>query len=326
MRDIAQKAGVSVVTVSRALNKKPDINSETREQILSIAREFDYRPDGLARSMVTRRTRTLGMVIPDMEPFCASIVDGVSSEALKRGYSVMLCNRQDSADKELELIRLLREKRVDGMLIYPLQADHRYIDELKNSPVPYVLLNRHAGELACDYVISNNVEGAYTATRHLLERGRRGLVYVCPEPRPSSGRERIAGCVKAMDEFGLPRESLRVAVCRDHIGSCYDVTKDLLKEDNTIDAIFTWDDRLAFGAIKAISDAGLRIPGDVALVGYDDVESSAYLTPPLTTVRNPSREIGQTAVRVLLDRLELKEEKEPERIVLKPELIVRESS
>ncbi|HEX9974199.1 MAG TPA: LacI family DNA-binding transcriptional regulator, partial [bacterium] len=260
MKDIAKKAGVSVVTVSRALNQKPDINKETRELILKIAQELNYTPDSLAKSMVTKKTMTVGIIVPAMDHFYAEVVDGISKESLERGYSVVLCNSHESPDKEIELIRLLREKRVDGMLIYPIQADHRYIDELRNTSIPFVFLNRHTDELDCDYVINDNVHGAFAAVTHLIQKGYQVIIYICAKPTASSGKERMAGCRKAFLENGLPLNLLEILTCEEKIECCYHLVKQLLSENKKVDAIFVWDDRLAIGAIRAIFEAGKRIP------------------------------------------------------------------
>jgi LacI family transcriptional regulator len=326
MKDIAKKAGVSVVTVSRALNKKPDINKNTRELILRIARELDYTPDSLAKSLVTKKTKTIGIIVPGMDHFYAEVVDGISKESLERGYSAILCNSHESTDKELELIRLLREKRVDGMLIYPLQEDNRYIEELKNNPVPFIFLNRHTDALECDYVINDNIFGAYSAVNHLIHKGRKRIIYICGKPNASSGKERIAGCKKAISENGLASNTLTVVTCEEKINCCYKLTKELLKQDEKLDAIFVWDDKLAIGAIKAIFEAGKRIPHNVALVGYDDIEVSEYLFPSLTTIRQPSYEIGETAAGILLDKIESEGKQELKQVILKPELIIRETT
>ena len=189
MKDIANKAGVSVVTVSRALNNKPDINRETRDLIIKIAHELNYTPNGLAKSLVTRKTKTIGIVIPNLDIFYAEVVDGFTNTSRERGYSNILCNSHENADKELELIQLLREKRVEGMLIYPLQEDDRYIEELRHSPIPFVFLNRHTDALKCDYVINDNIYGAFSAINHLIQRGYRKIAYICGKPTASSGRE-----------------------------------------------------------------------------------------------------------------------------------------
>jgi LacI family transcriptional regulator len=327
MRDIAEKAGVSVVTVSRALNDKQDINRETKNRILKIARELHYTPDGLAKSLVTKKTNSLGIIIPNArDPFYAEVIDGISAESRNRGYSIILCNSHDSSDEELSMIHQLREKRVDGMLIYPLQEDERYIEELKNIPVPFVFLNRHTDALDCDYVMNDNFYGSFLAVNHLVAKGHKEITYICAKPSASSGHERISGCKEAIQKNGLPPEALHIEICDETIECCYKLVKNLLLKNENISALFVWDDRLAVGARRAIFEAGKQIPDDIAMVGYDDIEISEYLFPSLTTVRQPSYQIGNTATKILLDKIELDDNNKVRKDILKPELIIRKTT
>lgn len=324
MKDLAEKAGVSVVTVSRALNDKPDINPRTKEMILRLARESNFSPHALARSLVTKKTKTIGIIIPsNTDAFYAEVVGGISQESRERGYSVILSTSHDSADEELNEMRMLFEKRVDGMLVYPAQEDDRYIEVLRNSPIPFVFLNRHVDQLNCDYVINDNVYGAHSAVDHLLKNGYRDITYICAKPTASSGRERILGCRQAFNENGIDEELLDIVTCDETIKCCYDFVLEALQSKRKMDAIFAWDDRLAIGVIKALLESGVRIPEDIAVVGYDDIEISAYLYPPLTTVQQPTFQIGERATRILLDKLESDRDTGIQQIVLKPKLIVR---
>lgn len=326
MRDIARKAGVSVMTVSRALNNKSDISSETKNLILKIARNMNYTPDGLAKGLTTRKTNTVGVIIPTMDNFYAEVVDGIGYELRERGYSLILCNSHGDADEEIKLIRLLREKRVDGMIINPLQKDNRYVDELKSSQISFVFFNRYTEALKCDYVVNDNVYGAYLAVDHLIQKGHRRIIYLCAKPAASSGKERIAGCKKAITDNGLHSDSLKVVMCQPTIESCYKIVKEIISEQEEFSAIFVWDDHHACGAYKAIFEAGMHIPNDIALVGYDDIEISKYLFPPLTTIRQANYSIGENSARVLLDRLNSNDSVSVRKIVIRPELMVREST
>jgi len=327
MKDIAKRAKVSVITVSRALNNRPDINPETKKRILKIARNLNYTTDQLARGLVTRKTRTIGVLVPDnVDSFYAAVVQGIGDECRERGYGIFLWNTLDSADKELEYLRQAREKRTDGILLYPVQADKRYLSELKRSPSPIVFLNRHTDDPHFDHVMNDNVHGAYLAVHHLIKRGHQRIAYVCAKQDSSTGRERISGCRKAIEEAGFSPDTLELLLCEENIESSYQLVKDLVAREKPPSAIFMWDDRLAVSAIKAIHEIGLRIPDDVAVVGYDDIEIAAYLYPPLTTVRQPSHQIGETAARILLNKLESKDKPIPQKIVLKPELVIREST
>ncbi len=327
MKDIAREANVSVVTVSRALNNKPDINKETKKHILHIADKLNYTPNILAQSLVTKDTRTIGVIIPNArDPFYALIIDGISNETRNRGYGIFLCNSHEDPDEELELIRVLRGKRVNGMLIYPLQEDKRYIEELKNSPVPFVFLNRHSDELKCDYVMNDNYYGSFLAIDHLIKKGHKKIVYICAKPTASSGHERIEGCKEALRKNNLPESALRVLTCDETIESCYNLVKELNADNGDIEAMYIWDDRLAIGARRALFESNIKIPEDIALVGYDDIEVSEYLYPPLTTVRQPTFQIGQMAARILIDKFETGHENGFKQIILKPELIIRNTT
>ncbi|HTY37960.1 MAG TPA: LacI family DNA-binding transcriptional regulator [Bacteroidota bacterium] len=327
MKDVARKANVAVITVSRALNNKPDINPATRSRILKIARDLNYTADSLARGLVTRKSHTIAVIIPDnVDSFYATVVQGIGDQCREHGYGIFLWNTNDSAEKELEHLRQAREKRTDGILIYPVQKDLRYLDELQRSPVPFVFLNRHSDDPSHDYVMSDNAHGAYLAVHHLLQRGHKNITYVCAKPDASSGKERIAGSRKAIAEAGLAPDSLQVLPCEESIDSSYTLVRKLLAGPKRPSALFMWDDRLAVSAIKAIREAGLRIPQDVAVVGYDDIEISAYLYPALTTVRQSTYEIGARAASNLLDKIGSPSASPPKKITLKPELVVRETS
>jgi len=324
MKDLAEKAGVSVVNVSRALNDKPDISPRTKEMIKRLARESNYSPDALARSLVTKKTKTIGIIVPSStDAFYAEVIGGISQESGNRGYSVILSTSHDSADEELVQMKMLFEKRVDGLLVYPTQEDDRYIEVLRNSPIPYVFLNRHVDQLNCDYVINDNVYGTYAAVDHLLKNGYRNITYICAKPGASSGRERIQGCRQAFNENGIDEKLLDIVTCDETIECCYDFVLEALRSKRKMDAIFAWDDRLAIGVVKALLESGVRIPQDIAVVGYDDIEISAYLYPPLTTVQQPTFQIGERATRILLDKLESGSDTDVLQIVLKPKLIVR---
>ncbi len=328
IKTIAEKAGVSVVTVSRALNNRHDISKEMREKILKIAEEFNYVPNHLAKSLVTRRTKTIGLIIKELvDSFLAEVVQGVSDVAREKGFTIILCHTYDNADQEIEYIRHLRAKQVDGMLIYPTQADKRYIHELKNSPIPYVFLNRHTDALRCDYVANDNIEGTYQLVNHLIQQGRKRIVYLCAKPSASSGHERILGCQKAIRENGLPSNYLRVESCDETIESCYNAAKMLIANyRHEIDAILSWDDRLSLGIIRALFEAGIRIPDDIAVAGYDDSEIAQHLSPPLTTIHQPAYQIGKIAAEILFEKIASEESAEAKQIILKPELIVRAST
>ncbi len=327
MKDIARLAGVSIVTVSRALNNKEDIHTETKKRILRIARELNYTGNDLAKSLVTQKTGIIGvLVINTADTFYASIIQGINDRCFGQGYSMMLCSTNENADKELEYINLMRKKQVEGLLLYPLQQDFRYLDTLSNIGLPFVLMNRHAETLDSHYVTNDNVAGTYAATRYLIQQGHHKIMYICAKPEASSGKERIAGCQKAVEEAGLSSDALIIRYCEETIDGCYRLVQGEIEKELEATAVFVWDDRMALGAMKAIYETGLRIPEDIAVVGYDDIETAEYFIPPLTTVRQPTFQIGEIAADILLEHLTSDIYEDTQHVVLKPELVIRESA
>jgi len=330
MRDIAELAGVSLITVSRALNNKPDVNKETRARILAIAQELSYTPNVLARALVSGNSETLGVVVSDnANPFCAAQIRGIEETARAGGYGVILCNASESYDLELEAIRMLREKRVDGILITPVQPESHYIQRLKEDGIPFVLLNRHMDDPDIDCVLNDNFQGAYEATKHLVELGHRRIVHITCEHHVSSVRERLAGYRQALEEAGIPYDPHLVFYTDMTLEGGYCQAKAVMERVSPRPtAVFTFDDLMAIGVLKALREMGIRVPDDVALVGYDDIEVAPFVEPPLTTVAQQAYEIGQRGTQILLERLQWPEDEEwkPYRVVFKPELKVRGST
>jgi LacI family transcriptional regulator len=327
IKDIARAAKVSTNTVSRALNNKPDVSPKTREKVLEIARKLNYSPNYLAKSLISGQTRTVGAIVTDnTNPFYARIIKGIEDTARARGYVMILCNSNENNADELEAIQVLQEKRVDGILMTPVQRDMRYLDLLRRFDKPIVFFNRHPDDAAVDYVINDNQLGARLATERLIAIGRRNLVYLSGPETISSVRERLEGCRAAMRTAGLSSDSLRVEPTDLMMEDGHRVMRRLIDAASPVDGVLAYSDLLAVGAMRAILEAGMRIPADVALVGYDDIEFAPMLEVPLTTVRQPRYRIGEQAANLLIDRLEGSRPEEPVRIVLKPELVLRSSA
>ncbi|HHY97537.1 MAG TPA: LacI family transcriptional regulator, partial [Firmicutes bacterium] len=305
IKDIAERAGVSVNTVSRALNNKPEISPETREKIIEIARSLNYTPNILARSLVLKQTYTLGLVVPDnSDPFYAQLAKGVEATAIKRQYNSILCNTDENPNKEIDVLKLLREKRVDGILITTVQKDAAYFKEMLRDEIPFVFLNRHMDDLDVDYVVNDNVAGAYEAVSFLIQLGHKRIAHITGPAHLSSVREREKGYRKALEDHGLEASgSLIFRSDSLKIAAGYNVMKSLLASDSRITAVFAFCDLLAIGAYKAIIEAGLNVPGDISIIGYDDIEFAEFLEVPLTTVAQPTYEIGQIGTEILIERL-----------------------
>ncbi|MBM4458187.1 MAG: LacI family transcriptional regulator [Chloroflexi bacterium] len=330
IRDVAQRAGVSVSTASRALNDKPDVARDVRERVLQAARDLNYTINVHARALVGGRSKTLGLIIPDSaEPFFAQVARGVTDAATRHGYSIIVCNTNEQAAPELQAHHMLREKRVDGLLTSSVQSGSAPVRRFLAEGIPCVLLNRCLADLVVDCVLSDYRQGALDATAHLYSLGHRDIAHLTWRDDRYSVRERVAGYREALEAHGLLFDPTRVLRTTPDADAIYQfVRTELVSLRPPPTAVFVYNDRFSVIVLKALHDAGWRVPEDAALVGYDDLEFARFLEPPLTTVAQRPYDIGQTGAEILLERLQWPEEQPwaPRRVVLRPELRVRASS
>lgn len=328
IKDIAAKAKVSINTVSRALNDKDDVRKETRDRILAIADELGYVPNLLAKGLLGRRSLTIGVIVTDnANPFYAQILKGMEDYAREAGYSIVFCNSDEDPDRELSAIQTLRARRVDGILITPASTSGPFLAALTASDLPFVLLNRSASDGTVDCVKCDNIEGGRLAVARLLELGRRRLYFLGGLRRISSAAERAEGCRKAVAEAGLPPSTAVVVESGLHMEDGYHTMNRILRSGAQPDGVFAYSDIVAIGAMRAIREFGLRVPQDIAIVGYDDIEMASYLEVPLTTVRQKRYELGWKSAEILIQRIEGDEENHiTERVVFVPELVIRDSA
>ena len=325
IRDIAEKAGVSINTVSRALNNKPDISEETRRKILKIAQELGYVKNATASSLRSKQTNIVGVIIADSaNPFYAEVLKGIEAASRKYGYQIMLMNTERIYENEEKAIEVLLQRRVDGLLITPVQDKSDDIRALIERKVPFVIVGRHFEELEVDEIHSDEVKGGYLATRHLIERGRKNIIMISGYLFKSAAYMRLEGYRKALKEYGIPFSEKMIIETDIDIESGYRAMREAIEKGLEFDAVFCYNDLLAFGVIKALKECGYRIPEDVAVVGYDDIVYSSFVCPSLTTVRIKKFEMGYEAFRMLLQRLKGRR-KRRKRVILDVELVVRES-
>jgi len=332
MRDVAREAGVSVNTVSRALSGKPDVSPNTRARILKIAERLGYRPNRLARGLRSNKTFTIGVVVTDIaNPFFGALVKGVEEAARKSNYSIILQDTDEDYEREKEAIQVMLAERVDGLLITPVQTKTETIEELKEAGLPFVLLGRYFDDLETDYVVTDDVQGGYLATEHLIKLGHKRIAMINGPLHISSAKERFEGYKRALAHHGVELDESLVSAGAITMEDGYQAAQALFQRRKRPTAVFCYSDFVAFGVIKAIREYGLRIPDDVAIVGYDDVDFSSYIDVPLTTVRIFKEELGKQAVVLLLEKVQDevingKNDARRGRLKLDVSLIIREST
>lgn len=328
MKDIARELGVSLMTVSKALRNHSDISEETRERVVERARKMGYQPNWIARSLVTRRTYLVGLVIPDlMHSFFAEVARGVARKLEPLGYGIVIADTEESAEAEQRQIELLVARSLDGLIVASAQTNGRVkiFSTLRSRRVPYVLIDRMPFGSAANYVGVPDDEIGALATGHLIEQGCRRIAHI-RGPALSTGTGRLRGYRRALAKHGL--ETLPQYVVRgqhrDETG--YRAMSELLRLKPRPDGVFCYNDPVAAGAVKAVLEAGLRVPDDVAIIGAGNVHYSDLLRVPLSTVDQSSLAIGETSAELLARCMEARTPAAPQRILIPPRLVIRESS
>jgi DNA-binding LacI/PurR family transcriptional regulator len=325
IKDIARMAGVSHSTVSRALQNSPLVNRATVEEIQRIAHEVGYRASAVARGLVTRKTRTIGVVVTTIsDPFVSEVVSGIERAANDHGYSVFLADSNADPTREQNVAHSFAERRVDGIVVTSSRVGALYTPLLSKMGVPIVLINnQHPGEFVYSVMIEN-LQGSRKATDHLIGLGHRRIGYIGDRYGHQSDTERFAGYREALELSALPfvPELVVHGDGKPEGGGLAMNTLLSLREPPT--GVFCYNDMTALGALHAIRMHGLQVPADVSLIGFDDLFFATYISPQLTTVRQPMRQMGQLAFESLLPLMS--GEKPAGSIKVPAELIVREST
>lgn len=324
--DVAREAGVSPSTVSHVINSTRFVSDEVKQRVYAAMESLDYHPNALARSLRTKETRIIGVVVSDVtNPFFTSIVRAIEDHVIKYGYNIMLCDTDEQPEREETYIRLLMSKRVDGLIVAPSSGSVELLSSVDESGVPIVLLDRQAQGLDVDAVLCDNIEGAYQAVLHLLRLGHRRIGIITGRLEVSTGADRLTGYCKALREFDIPIDDSLIKSANFRRDHAYNRAFELLDTKNAPTAIFSCNNVMTAGALQAIRETGLNVPDDVSLVGFDDCEWAALMDPPLTVVQQPLQEIGIKAADLLLRRIKKTPVETSRPVVLKPRLVVRGS-
>jgi LacI family transcriptional regulator len=328
IRDVAAAAGVSYQTVSRVLNHKPDVAEETRRRVSRVIDELGYQPSAVARSLVSQRTRTLGLITADFgDYFFTQVISGAEVEARRSDYFFLLGSTERNPADEPEYLRLLTERQVDGILFArpSTEGDSEHLVSLVRKGVPLVTTAYYIPGEKLMVVDVDNVDGGLQATNCLVQGGHRRIGMIMGPVGWKSVDDRAQGYKLALERAGIAFNESFVERGDWSLQSGYEAMKRLLDRAPELTALFAHNDWLAIGAMKALREAGRRLPDDMAVVGYDDVPVAAYTDPSLTTVRQPMQEVGQLATRLLIQSIE-DPEMEGKEVLLKAELVRRGSS
>lgn len=328
LRDIAELTGFSINTVSRALNNKEEVHSDTRAKILATADKLGYRPNRLAKGLRSNKTGTIGVVVTDVaNPFFSALVKGIAKAARDLDYSIILQDSDEDYAGEEEAIQVLLAEQVDGILITPVQSQQQTVERLTAAHFPFVLVGRYFHDLDTNYVVPDDYQGGFIATEHLLQQGYERIAMVNGPLHISSARERLEGFSDALNQYHVPIDESLVATGALTVEEGINLSRSILKRVPRPSAIVCYSDFVAFGVMQAIREIGLSIPEDIAVVGFDDVRMASCLQVPLTTVRSPKEELGRQAMQLLVRMLKDNHNvAETDKRKLDVALVVRESS
>ena len=309
LADIARKAGVSKMTVSRVISGKGQIAAETRVRVMRIIDEMGYHPNLIARSLASRRSMILGVIIPWKERllldnYFAQVLSGVTDVALRHNYRILLCPVEIDRNDRKQYVNITRTRLLDGLILVQTKTDDPNIDGLADSGFPFVLVNQRRNSKNCSFVDSQNIMGAQTAVRYLYDRGHRDIAFVAGSMDESNGRDRFQGYRQTLKALGLPYREERVVYGDFSEETAYRESARLFQGGERPTAVFCSDDYMAIGVMRRIHESGLRVPEDIAVVGFDDIEMAAHLQPTLTTVRQQMVELGRTSADILLALIE----------------------
>ncbi len=326
IKDVASRAGVSFTTVSHVLNGTRFVSADSRLRVVEAIEALKYVPSALARSLKSNKTGTVGMLIPNCSnPYFAEIIRGIEDACFSTNFNVILCNSDDDSEKQRKYIRVLVEKQVDGLIVFSLGRDLQLGDQLKQTGMPYVILDREVAGAEADLVEVNHEQGARLATQHLIELGHRRIACITGPLEVASAQQRLEGYRRAMNESGLTINAEWEIEGGFTSEKSFTSMQQLLNMAPSPSAVFACNDLMAIGALCAINERQLRVPQDISLVGFDDIALAAYMSPPLTTIAQPKHLLGSIAANILLARI-AQPELPLRREVLQPNLLLRQST
>jgi LacI family transcriptional regulator len=313
IKEVAKLADVSTATVSHVINNTRFVSSETKEKVYRAMEQLDYRPNAVAQSLRSQRTNTIGLIVPILPSdtsnfFFMTVAQGIQKTLNRHGYQMLLSNNTtEELEAEKEQIRLFNSKLIDGLIIASIADEVGYMKEIVNSRYPVVFIDRKPAGYKGDYVLSDGFGGSYKAMEALIGKGHRRIGFITGALGISTSNERMQAYKKALSENGIPFDPSIVKIAGSSFESGYECAKELLSTSD-ITALFIANNVLTMGVMGYLQEKRVRIPEDLAVIGFDDYDWTKITTPPLTVIRQPSFEIGEKAAEVILKRIEKNDE------------------
>ena len=326
IKDVAKMAGVSTTTVSHVINNTRHVAEDTKNDVLQAIQTLNYSPSAVARSLKVNTTHSVGMILTTSEaPYFAEIIQAVEDHCYRQGYSLFLCNTQNNPEKLKNHLDMLAKKRVDGILVMCSEYTPDSLDLLKNfSELPMVVMDWGPNNPNTDLIQDNSFDGGYLATQHLIDNGHKKIGIIAGELTKTTAKTRYEGFVKALLDAGLVVNPDWIMEGSFEPEDGYECMNKILRQNELPTAVFCCNDVMALGAISAITEKGLRVPDDISIIGYDNIHSSRFYAPPLTTVHQSKSRLGERALKLLFERIHEKSAVR-EVIEMHPELVIRQS-
>jgi len=328
IKDIARQLNISVSTVSRAIRNASDVNKETKQAVMSLVDELNYQPNQLALSLRNKQTHTIGVIVPNLDYVLSMMVRGIDEVALEAGYTVMICQSNESFGREILNTRRLLESLVDGFIV-SVSSETKNFDHIKKiqeKEIPMVVFDRVTPHLKAPSVRIDNEDGGFQATEHLIEQGYQRIAILAGPKNLDISNKRMDGYLAALKKHNIKVDPSLIIHCDFNQDYAFFATEELLAMKKRPDAIFTISDRMAIGAMLAIKKKGLNMPHDIGLVGFNDEPILSLVSPTISSVEQPSFELGKITAKLFIESMHNNEDMSDVEKVLKPKLYIRESS
>ncbi len=328
IKDIALKLGISISTVSRALRNATDVSPMTRKAVKELSEELHYQPNRLALSLRQKQTHTIGVIVPNLDYVLSMMVKGIDEVALEAGYTVMVCQSNESFGREMVNTRRLLESLVDGFIV-SVSSETKSFDHFKaiqERNIPMIVFDRVTPDLICPTVFIDNEDGGFQATEHLIEQGYKRIAVLAGPKNLGVSNRRVDGYLNALKKHKIKVDKDLIIYCDFNQDYAFFATQELLAMKKRPDAIFTISDKMAIGAMLAIKKKGLKMPADIGLVGFNNDPVTSLVTPSISSIEQQPFELGKAAAKLFIETMYSKEESKDTKVVLKTKLFIRESS